>query len=144
MLRTRDTEVNLENPGGKVNIDNRNANVSVRFSAAPKEDVQITNSSAEVAVTLPGNSSFEVQADCHNCDIESEFPALVQSKSASGDSNLSGKVGSAKGPKITIKTSYGNIVIRRSSMDMPMRPPQPPKLPNPAMPHAPLPLPKEQ
>jgi DUF4097 and DUF4098 domain-containing protein YvlB len=144
VLRTRDTGVNLENPGGKVNIDNRNANVSVRFSAAPKEDVQITNSSAEVAVTLPGNSSFEVQADCHNCDIDSEFPALAQTKSASGDSNLSGRVGSGKGPKITIKTSYGNIAIRRSSMDMPMKPPQPPKLPTPTMPHAPLPPPAEQ
>jgi DUF4097 and DUF4098 domain-containing protein YvlB len=146
VLRTRDTEVNLENPGGKVNIDNRNANVNVRFSAAPKEDVQITNSSAEVAVTLPGNSSFEVQADCHNCDIDSEFPALAQTKSAAGDSNLSGKVGSAKGPKITIKTSYGNIAIRRSSMDMPMRPqlPKLPNLPTPAMPHAPLPPPAEQ
>jgi hypothetical protein len=144
-LRTRDTEVNVENPGGKVSIDNRNANVSVRFSSAPKEDVQITNSSAEVAVTLPGNSSFEIQADCHNCDIDSEFPALTLTKSASGDSTLSGKVGSAKGPKITIKTSYGNIAVRRSSMDMPIKVPPIPKLPKlPNMPHEPLPPPADQ
>jgi Domain of unknown function (DUF5668) len=144
-LRTRDTEVNVENPGGKVSIDNRNANVSVRFSSAPKEDVQITNSSAEVAVTLPGNSSFEIQADCHNCDIDSEFPALTLTKSPSGDSNLSGKVGAAKGPKITIKTSYGNIAVRRSSMDVPMKVPAIPKLPKiPVMPHEPLPPPAEQ
>jgi len=30
-LRTRDTEISVENPGGKVNIDNRNAAISVRF-----------------------------------------------------------------------------------------------------------------
>lgn len=148
VLRTRDTEVNVENPGGRVNIDNRNANVSVRFSSAPKDDMQVSNSSAEVAVTLPGSSSFEVQADCHNCDIDSEFPDLAATKSPSGDSSLSGKIGSGKGPKITIKTSYGNIAVRRTSMELPIKPPALPKLPKlpkiPDIPHVPIPAPAEQ
>src|SRR5215472_5162857 len=103
-LRTRDSEISVENPGGKVNIDNRNAAVNVRFSSTPKEDVQLTNSSSEIALTVPGGASFEVTADCHNCEIDSEFSGLNVSKTESGDSHLAGKYGSGKGPKITLKT----------------------------------------
>jgi len=129
-LRTRDSEINVENPGGKVNIDNRNASISVRFSSAPKEDVQITNSSSEIALTVPGSASFEIAADCRNCEISSEFPGLSASKTESGDSHLAGKYGSGKGPKITLKTSYGNISLRRTSLAIPA-PPAPPVPPMP-------------
>jgi hypothetical protein len=129
-LRTRDSEINVENPGGKVNIGNRNASIGVRFSSAPKEDVQITNSSAEIALTVPGSASFEIVADCRNCEISSEFPGLTATKTGSGDSHLAGKVGSGKGPKITMKTSYGNISLRRTSISLPA-PPAPPAPPMP-------------
>ena len=138
-LRTRDSEINVENPGGKVNIDNRNASIGVRFSSAPKEDVQITNSSSEITLTLPGNASFEIVADCRNCEISSEFPGLGASKTESGDSHLAGKYGSGKGPKISLKTSYGNISLRRTSVSLPAppTPPVPPMPPLPAMPSIP-------
>jgi DUF4097 and DUF4098 domain-containing protein YvlB len=129
-LRTRDAEINVENPGGKVNIDNRNASVGVRFSSAPKEDVQITNSSSEIALTVPGTASFEIVADCRNCEISSEFPGLTATKTESGDSHLVGKYGNGKGPKITLKTSYGNISLRRTSVSLPA-PPAPPAPPQP-------------
>ncbi len=124
-LRTRDTEINVENPGGKVNIDNRNAETNVRYITPPKDDVTITNSSSGISLTLPGSSSFEIVADCRNCDIESEFDGLDQTKSESGDSHLAGKYGSGKGPKITLKTSYGNIELRRTAINIPA-PPRPP------------------
>ncbi len=130
-LRTRDSEISVENPGGKVNIDNRNAGINVRFSSVPKEDVQITNSSSEIALTLPGSASFEMQADCRNCEISSEFTGLTASKTESGDSHLAGKYGSGKGPKITLKTSYGNISLQRTSIVMPPRPPAVPQPPQP-------------
>jgi DUF4097 and DUF4098 domain-containing protein YvlB len=118
-MRTRDTEVSVENPGGKLNIENRNAQTSVRFSRSLKEDVQITNSSGGISLTLPGSASFEIQADCRNCDIESEFSSLSATKSESGDSHLAGKYGSGKGPKIVLKTSYGNIELQRSAVEAP-------------------------
>jgi len=139
-LRTRDTEISLENPGGKVVIDNRNAQTTVRFSLVPKDDVQITNSSAGISLTIPGSSSFEIVADCRNCDIESEFPGLGVTKSEAGDSHLAGKYGSGKGPKITLKTSYGNIELRRTAMVVPPKPPAPPAAP----PREPIPPATEQ
>jgi DUF4097 and DUF4098 domain-containing protein YvlB len=139
-LRTRYSEISLENPGGKVNIDNRNASISVRFSSAPKEDVQITNSSGEIALTVPGSASFEIVADCRNCEISSEFPGLGASKTESGDSHLAGKYGSGKGPKITLKTSYGNTSLRRTSVSLPA----PPATPAPPMPPKEIPPATEQ
>lgn len=139
-LRTRDTEVNLENPGGKVNIDNRNAGVNVRFSSAPKDDVSITNSSSEISLTLPGTSSFDLDANCRNCDIDSEFSTLTPVKSPSGDAQIIGKLGSARGPKIVLKTSYGNIALRRSSVNVPAAP----RMPAPPAPPAPVEAPTEQ
>jgi Toastrack DUF4097/LiaI-LiaF-like transmembrane region len=144
-LRTRDTEINVENPGGKVNIDNRNASVSVRFSSPPKDDVQVTNSSSSISLTLPGSSSFEIQADCRNCDIDSEFPALAAVKSPSGDASLLGKYGSGRGPKITLHTSYGNISLTRTSALAPPKPPAPPMIPPAKPPKVPqIPPPSEQ
>jgi DUF4097 and DUF4098 domain-containing protein YvlB len=133
-VRTRDMEVNVENPGGKVNIDDRNAEISVRYSSVPKDDVTITNSSASIALTLPGSSGFEIQADCRNCDIASEFPGLQASKSPSGDATLVGRLGSGRGPKIVLKTSYGNIALRRTTVAMPPRPPTVPAPPEPIPP----------
>lgn len=141
-LRTRDTEVNVENPGGKVVIEDRNANINVRFSTAPKEDVQITNSSSEILLTIPGSSSFEIDANCRNCDIDSEFPGPGPVKSPSGDASLTGKFGSGRGPKITLKTSYGNIELKRTALFAPPNPPSPPALP--AVPRVPIPPATEQ
>ena len=132
-LRTRDMEVNVENPGGKVKIDDRNAEINVRYSSVPKDDVTIANSSASISLTLPGSSSLEIQADCRNCDVDSEFPGLQASKGASGDASLAGKLGSGRGPKIVLKTSYGNIALRRTTVAMPPKPP--------AMPAPPTPIP---
>ncbi len=133
-LRTRDAEINVENPGGKVSLDNRNAEINVRYGAPPKDDATITNSSSGISVTVPGSSNFDVEADCHNCDISSEFPGLTPTKSEAGDSRLVGKYGSGRGPKLILKTSYGNISLRRTAISLPGKPPKVPAPPAPVPP----------
>jgi hypothetical protein len=134
-VRTQD-DITLENAGGKVKIDNRRGNVDVRFSFVPKEDIEITNASAGITLSLPESASFEIAADCHSGDIDSEFHAdslkLTQG-TGSGDSHLEGKYGSGRGPKITLKTSYGSISLRRTSSDIPA-PPKPPRVKAPPAP----------
>jgi DUF4097 and DUF4098 domain-containing protein YvlB len=134
-LRTQD-DITLENPGGKVKIDNRKGNVDVRFSFVPKEDIEITNASAGITLSLPESANFEIAADCHSGDIDNEFQSdsLKQtSGSGSGDSHLEGKYGNGRGPKITLKTSYGSISLRRTSSDIPA-PPKPPRVKAPPSP----------
>src|SRR6266513_5174766 len=116
-VRTQD-DITLENAGGKVKVDNRRGNVEVRFSTPPKADIEINNSSAGITLSLPESSSFEIVADCHSGDIDSEFQAdslKRTSGTGSGDSHLEGKYGSGRGPKIILKTSYGSIAIRKTS-----------------------------
>jgi hypothetical protein len=117
LVKSRDEDITVENAGGKVNIEDRNGNVQVRFSSPPKEDVQITNASAAITLTLPESSSFEILADCHRGDIDSEFEAdsLKHTSTDSGDSHLEGKYGKGRGPKIILKTSYGSISIHKTS-----------------------------
>ena len=116
-VRTQD-DILLENTGGKVKIDNRRGNAEVRFSSPPKEDIEIDNASAGITLSLPESSNFEIVADCHSGDIDSEFQGdslKLTSGSKSGDSHLEGKYGSGRGPKIILKTSYGSISIRKTS-----------------------------
>lgn len=117
-VRTHDEDINIENAGGKVKIDDRNGNINVRFSFPPKEDIEIYSASAPITLTLPESSSFEILADCHSGDIDSEFEAdsLKLTKAESGgDSHLEGKYGRGHGPKIILKTSYGSISIHKTS-----------------------------
>ena len=115
-LRTNSYDVSIENAGGKVKVDNRNGNVELRFSLPPKEDIEITNSSSPITISLPESSSFDITADCHSCDIDSEFSAdSLKQTMTGGDSHLEGKYGKGRGPKITLKTSYGSISIRKTS-----------------------------
>jgi DUF4097 and DUF4098 domain-containing protein YvlB len=139
-LRTNSYDVTIENASGKVKVDNRNGNVDVRFSLPPKEDVDITNSSAGITVSLPESSSFEILADCHSGDIDSEFSAdsLRKTSTQSGDSHLEGKYGSGRGPKITLKTSYGSISLHKTVAEIPV-PPKPPRVKVPPPPAIPKP-----
>lgn len=116
ILRTHEEEINVENPGGKVKIDNRNGNVEVRFSSPPKDDVDITNASAGISISMPENSNFQIVADCHSGDIDSEFESdsLKKTTSEGGDSHLEGKYGTGRGPKITLHTTYGSISIHKN------------------------------
>ncbi len=127
-LRTNSYDISIENAGGKVKVDNRNGNVEVRFSFPPKEDIEITNSSAHITLSLPESSSFDIVADCHSGDIDSEFSAdsLKKTSTQSGDSHLEGKYGNGRGPKITLRTSYGSISLHKTSSDIPA-PPAPPR-----------------
>jgi hypothetical protein len=137
-LRTNSYDISIENAGGKVKVDNRNGNVEVRFSFPPREDIEITNSSAHITLSLPESSSFDIVADCHSGDIDSEFSAdsLKKTSTQSGDSHLEGKYGNGRSPKIILKTSYGSISLHRTSSDVPAppappRPQAPPKTPKP-------------
>lgn len=115
--RTKNASVSLENVTGKIVVDNTNGSVEVRFSSAPKEDVTINNVRASLTLLLPAGSNFEIQADCHSCDINSEFSggSLNQTKTEKGDSHLEGKYGAGRGPKIVLKTSYDSIEIRKTN-----------------------------
>ena len=115
--RTKNVSVSLENVTGKIVLDNTNGSIEVRFSNPPKEDITINNERAAVTLLMPSASSFNIQADCRSCDINSEFngDSLTPTRTEKGDSHLEGKYGAARGPKITLKSSYDSIEIRKTT-----------------------------
>ena len=115
--RTKNASVSLENVTGKIVLDNTNGSVEVRFSSPPRDDVTINNVRASVTLLMPAGSNFEIQADCHSCDINSEFSggSLNATKTEKGDSHLEGKYGAGRGPKIILKSSYDSIEIRKTT-----------------------------
>jgi hypothetical protein len=116
ILRTHEEEITVENPGAKVKIDNRNGNIELRFSSPPKDDIDITNASAGISISMPDNSNFQIVADCHSGDIDSEFESdsLKKTTTEGGDSHLEGRYGTGRGPKITLHTTYGSISIHKN------------------------------
>src|SRR5271165_1798133 len=127
-FRTSKHDIDIENAGGK-------------------DDVQITNSNLTISLSLPSSASFVIVADCHSCDISSDFAGgTLEQTSNSGDAHLQGKFGSGRGPKIVLKTSYGSISLHKTSTAEPApaakpAPPAPPATP-PANPRKPTPAPK--
>jgi DUF4097 and DUF4098 domain-containing protein YvlB len=115
-LRTRSYVINLEDVTGQMNIENRGGDVSARFTSPPREAIEISNKSASISLTLPRASAFELSADCRSGDIDSEFEAATLKKTAgeSGGARLEGKLGT-RGPRITLKTSYGSIGLHKGS-----------------------------
>ncbi len=115
--RTKNVSVSLDNVTGRIVLDNTNSSVELQFSGAPKEDITINNERASITLSIPSSSNFDVQADCRSCDIDSEFTGsgLKATRTNKGDSHLEGKYGSARGPKIILKTSYDSIQIRKTT-----------------------------
>src|ERR1700682_376739 len=135
-VRTNRYDVSIEKAGGKMKVDNRDGNINVRFSTAPKEDIELNDSNATISLSMPGTSSFEIVADCHSCEIDSDFSGdgLKKTSTESGDSHLEGKYGTKRGPKIILKTSYGTISLHKTSSEA--APPSPPRVPAPPEPGA--------
>ena len=98
-------------------LDNINGAIELQFSNAPKEDITISNERASITLSIPSSSSFDIQADCRSCDIDSEFTgsALKATRTDKGDSHLEGKYGSARGPRIILKSNYDSVQIRKTT-----------------------------
>jgi hypothetical protein len=115
--RTKNVSVSLENVTGKIVLDNTNGSIELRYSNPPKEDITVVNERASITLSIPSSSSFQIQADCHSCDIDSEFSgsSLDSSHAGNGDAHLEGKYGTGRGPKIVLKSSYDSIAIRKTT-----------------------------
>jgi hypothetical protein len=115
-VRTQD-DISIDNVTGRLKIDNRKGSVEVHFSAPPKEDIEINNDSAGITLSMPEASSFQISADCHSGDIDSEFSSdtLKKTSTDSGDSHLEGSYGKAGKPKIALRTSYDSINLHKTN-----------------------------
>jgi putative adhesin/cell wall-active antibiotic response 4TMS protein YvqF len=107
-------DLTLDNVTGKIQVDNRSGNITVRFTQPPKEAVDLTTQSGDIDVSLPAKAAFDVSARAdNNGEISSDFSEL-QSKidEQRGNTRLDGSVG-AHGPKLDLRTTHATIRIRK-------------------------------
>ena len=114
-LVTQDKDIDAENVAGKLQINDKNGTVKVGDSEPPREDINITNASGAVELTLPAKSNFEINAVSTSGEADSDFDdPTINTSNDNGNGKIMGRVGSS-GPKISIVTSYGSISLRKSS-----------------------------
>lgn len=113
-LTTTKRDLTLDNVTGKIQVDNRSGNITVRYTQPPKEPLELTTQSGDIDVTLPAKAVFDVSARAdNNGDISSDFSEL-QSKidEQRGNTRLDGSVGT-HGPKLDLRTTHATIRIRK-------------------------------
>jgi DUF4097 and DUF4098 domain-containing protein YvlB len=129
-LSTRSKDIDLTQVAGDVHIDNNNGDVSVA-SAAPLGNIQISNRSGAISVTVPENANFSINASTtEDDDLETDFP--LETSTSGERRNLEGTVGHG-GVKLELTTSHGNLELKKGSaqslLPAPPSPPAAPKAP---------------
>jgi len=110
----REKDIQIENATGRLDIQDSKGNVEVTYTNPPHEDINISNDTGGVDLTLPPRSSFTISATSRQGEAHNEFEDNgVQSGNDGGTGRLAGSVGSGHS-KITISTSYGTIALHKS------------------------------
>jgi DUF4097 and DUF4098 domain-containing protein YvlB len=132
VLKTSDKNITLSRTQGTVDVTNSNGEVVIT-NATPVANISVINKHGSVDVGVPAASSFSLNAQTRNGDMENDFNLTAQDDG--GNHTLHGTVGTG-GAKINIMTSDGDVTIRKSSV-APV-PPAPPAAPaDPAAPAIP-------
>jgi DUF4097 and DUF4098 domain-containing protein YvlB len=126
---TRSKNIDLTQVAGETHIENSDGDVNI-VSSAPLGNVQVTNRSGSLTLTVPQNSNFSVTATTtEDNDLETDFPLQT---STSGDRRTaSGTVGHG-GVRLDLSTTHGNLSLKQGSnsperAEAPERPEKPEK-----------------
>ena len=140
-LKTRSKDVALTQIAGDVQVENSNGDVTIT-AAPPLGTVEVDSHHGGINLTVPDESSFTVQANTGEGDVQTDFSGLTQQSGKGG--SLSGRVGTGSA-HIRLNVDKGDITLRKAVI-APLSPlPPMPKLsltppalpPTPALPKTP-------
>jgi DUF4097 and DUF4098 domain-containing protein YvlB len=128
-LRTRSKDIMLNGMSNDVHVEDENGAVEIHMNKLGSLDVR--NAKGDIRVYVPERAGFQVDAQAHDGEIQTDFNQL---KVDNGDdrASASGSVNGG-GPHIVLSDEHGTIEIRKG-MPVPT-PPATPKMPS--MPSAP-------
>jgi DUF4097 and DUF4098 domain-containing protein YvlB len=123
-LRTRSKDIMLNGISNEVHVENQNGAVEVHVNKLGGLDIK--NSKGDIRIFVPAKSGFQLEAQAHDGEIQSDFSDL---KINNGDnhSSANGSVNGG-GPHMTLENEHGTIEIRKGTA-VPTPPPLP-KMPN--------------
>jgi DUF4097 and DUF4098 domain-containing protein YvlB len=123
---TRSKNIDLSQVTGDIHVENSDGDVNI-VAAAPLGNVQISNRTGGVTLTVPENSNFTVNGSTtEDDDLETDFP--LQTTTAGERRTLDGTVGSG-GVKFDLHTAHGNLELKKGTgMLIAPAPPRPPRV----------------
>jgi len=116
-LRTRSKDIMLNGISNEVHVQNENGAVEVHINKLGGLDIK--NSKGDIRIFVPAKSGFQVEAQVHDGEIQSDFTDL---KINNGD-NQSSANGSVNGggPRMAIENEHGTIEIRKGEKNPDVR-----------------------
>jgi hypothetical protein len=123
-LSTRSKDIEVTGLVGDAHIEDRNGDVEVS-SAMPVGNLQITDHTGAIKVTVPSNASFSVHGSTgEDDDVTSEF--ALSNQTDGGRKTFSGQVGQG-GPHLDLTTDHGDLTLDRGAeqAEVPERPEAP-------------------
>lgn len=124
-VRTRSKDVELAEVAGAVKVETERGDVAVRQSSGPKAPIQVEVRSGDIDLALPAGSAFTLDAETGRGAVVNDFdPALKETESGRG-ATLKGALGA--GPEIRLKTSRGEVSVRKIAPIETATPARPPK-----------------
>ena len=130
-LRTRSKDISLSGISNDVHLDNENGAIEIHMNKLGS--MEVTNRKGDIRIFVPQKSSFQVEAQARDGEIQSDFSQL---KIDNGD-NRSTATGSVNGggPRMVLNDEHGTIEIRAGSITPPPAPvAETPRVPNPPEP----------
>jgi len=104
--------VTLENIGGKIRVNNQNGAIDVTAaSGSACKDIVLKTSFSHIAVRVPANAGYKVEAHTSFGHITSELP--VTASGTMGGDSLNGTIGNGA-CSLGLTNSNGNIEITRA------------------------------
>jgi len=114
-LDTQKNDVTIENVAGRIQVEDHDGDIDMRFGQPPRADVNVDDGSGEISVTLPEQAAFQMDAQSESGDADSDFSGVKKTGTQDSDrAGLSGQQG-ARGPMIRLRTSYGDIHLRKAA-----------------------------
>jgi len=127
-LKTRSKDIMLTGVTNDIRLTNENGAVEIHVTKLGPLDV--TNNRGDIRVYVPAKAGFQLQAQAHDGEIQTDFNSL---KIENGDrgGNGSGPVNGG-GPRMVLNNEHGSIEVRTDTgVAMPVVPnvPNVPKVP---------------
>ncbi|HVB35851.1 MAG TPA: DUF4097 family beta strand repeat-containing protein [Candidatus Acidoferrales bacterium] len=113
-LSTANKDITLENVAGRIDVTDKRGDIQVTFAHPLHDDLRIADESGNIDITLPAQSNFEISAVSRNGNIENDFESSGLKSSNTGDTTVLQGVYGARGPRITLSTTYGTVSIHKS------------------------------
>jgi DUF4097 and DUF4098 domain-containing protein YvlB len=111
-LIAQSKDVDIQDFQGEMTISIQRGDVALKPGRAPDARIDGATRNGNVELSLPPDAKFELGATTTRGQVENEFGGGLESSTTGAGASLKGATG--RGPKITLNTERGQIVLRKN------------------------------